>query len=322
MSDIKKDEIKDVISDIGHSIDGIPLPPEIKKSLWKALGQLITGLVDVPVAYLEAKAQEIRAKSSALTLITKRASEAAAEKFEHDDKLIERTVNYFGQKLLREQINREAIVAKAIEELKQDPPKEDSTSNIDADWLEMFARISEQKSNEDIQLFLSKILAGEIRKPGTFSPQSINLLALLSQDIAQLFQKFCDLSFSLKNSKDLTFVIVEPFGSPGSNSMTPFGFSYPNLTKLQDAGLIQHDLTAYRELHPVIFLSGINVGGKSFPAAMPGTKLEPQMKRIKAINFTNAGLEIRSVLHLGRNEQYEEKLLEWMSTSLKITLKN
>lgn len=320
MSEISKSEITETISDLGHYIDGIPLPPAVKKSLWKALGQLITGLVDVPVAYLEAKAQDIRARSTALTLVTKKASEAAAHKFGEDEKLIERTVNHFGQKLLKEQINRETIVAKALEDLKQDPPKEDSPKNIDSDWLDMFARISEQKSNEDIQLFLAKILAGEIRKPGSFSPQSINLLALLSQEIAQLFQRFCDISFSFHNAKDLTFVIVEPFGHPGTNSMTPFGFSYTNLTKLQDAGLIQHDLTAYRELHPVIFSSGVSIGGKTFPASAPGTKLEPQMKRIKAINFTNAGLEIRSVLHLGRNEQYEQKILEWLNSSFDIVL--
>lgn len=42
-------------SDILSYIDHIPLPPEIKKSLWKSVGRLITGLVDVPVAYLDAK---------------------------------------------------------------------------------------------------------------------------------------------------------------------------------------------------------------------------------------------------------------------------
>lgn len=313
MSDNEGLNLPESIGDIGSYIDGIPLPPEIKKSLWKSLGRLITGLVDVPVAYLEAKSQKIRSQADALSLVTRKAGEAAANKFGTDEKLIERTVNYFGQKLLNEQINRETIVSKAIEDLKNDPPSEDSQRDIDDDWLEMFARIAEQKSNEDIQLFLSKILAGEIRKPGSFSPQSINLLSLLNQDIAQLFQRFCDISFSYKNIQDLTCVIAEPFGNPGTNSLTPVGFSYSNLTKLQDAGLIQHDLTAWKEIHQVIFMTGFSIGGKTFPNKPLG-QLDQNQSRIKVINFTNSGLEIRSVLHLGTNQTYETKFNEWLKT--------
>jgi len=50
--------------DFLSAIDGIPLPPAIKKSLYNSIGRLITGLVDLPVAYLEAKVKKIKSKQT------------------------------------------------------------------------------------------------------------------------------------------------------------------------------------------------------------------------------------------------------------------
>ena len=311
MSDQENSFFPEGITDLASYVDGIPLPPAIKKSLLKSIESLITGAIDVPVAYFEAKSQKIRTEANALSLVTKKAGEAAALKFGNDEKLIERTVNHFGQKLLKEQINREIIVAKAINELKDEPPKKDSSNEIDEDWLSMFSRIAEQKSNEDIQLFLSKILAGEIRKPGSFSPQSINILSLLSQYTAQLFQKLCNISFSFNNMREYVCVIVEPFGDPGNNALSPVGFSYSNLAKLQNAGLIHTELNAWKEFSPTLFNFKFGLGG-NFYTTKPIETLDHDLKKIKIINFTEAGLEIRSVLALGANETYENRFFEWL----------
>ncbi|WP_157568266.1 DUF2806 domain-containing protein [Hymenobacter ginkgonis] len=278
---------------------------------------MVAGAVDVPVAYLESKSQQIRTEAQALSFVTKKAAEAAAQKFEADEQLVERTVNHFGQKLFKEQINREKIIAKAVEELKNDPPAQDSESEIDEDWLSMFSRIAEQKSNADVQLFLAKILAGEIRKPGSYSPQTIHILSTLSQNVAQLFQKFCDVSLSESSTK-LAFVITDPFGSAGSNSLAPLGLSYLHLTTLQDAGLIQHDLNAWRDIPAVFYAIPFSIGGKNYQMGIvDGTKdedLYDNPRRVTAINFTEPGKQLRSVLHLGTNGIYEMKMLDWLRT--------
>lgn len=308
------------IGDLAGYVNSIHLPPAVKKSLWKAIGDLVAGAVDVPVAYLESKSQQIRTEAQALSFVTKKAAEAAAQKFEADEQLVERTVSHFGQKLFKEQINREKIAAKAVEELKNDPPTQDSESEIDEDWLSMFSRIAEQKSNADVQLFLAKILAGEIRKPGSYSPQTIHILSTLSQNVAQLFQKFCDVSFSQSSTK-LAFLIADPFGSPGSNALTPIGLAYSQLTTLQDAGLIQHDLSAWRDMPAIFYAIPFAIGGKSYQIGVSaGTKQEDlyeNPKRVTAINFTEPGLQLRSVLHLGTNSIYEAKMLEWLRTQYK-----
>ena len=267
-------------------------------------------------------------------MITKKISEAAAFKAEKDPFLIDRTINHFSSKLLREQTNREEVVRKAIDELKVDPPKSDSDKEIDLDWLEMFSRIAETKSNEEVQLFLAKILAGEIRSPGTFSPKAIQTLSTLDQATAKIFQAFCNISFEIPQLGDsFCAVICDPFGNPGSNALISVGLSYGELAYLQDAGLIQHDLSAWREIPVFLFAMPIKIGDKIFSfkpemmdfiSSLTDEQLQQTagMKKVKvnSINFTAVGRELRKVLHLSNNQLYNEKFKEWLMPKLDIDL--
>ncbi|WP_041758161.1 hypothetical protein [Psychroflexus torquis] len=107
-------EAKDILS----LIDGIPLPPAIKKSLRKSLGRLITVLVDVPVANLQAKVQKVKNEADGLSLVTTEAASAASKEFETYRALGNRSVYFFGAKLLREQINRESVMEQTTKELQ------------------------------------------------------------------------------------------------------------------------------------------------------------------------------------------------------------
>lgn len=307
------------IADLSSYVDGIHLPPAIKKSLWKAIGDLIAGAVDVPVAFLESKAQQIRMEAQGLAFVTKKSAEAAAQKFGGDEQLVERAVSHFGQKLFREQVNREKVTAQMIEELKNEPPVQDSASEIDEDWLSMFSRVAEQKSGQDIQLFLAKILAGEIRKPGSYSAQTIHILSTLSQSTAQLFQSFCDVSYSQIRT-GMTGLLSEPLGNPGENGLAPIGLSYSNLTTLQDAGLIQSDLSAQRHMSPIVFTIPFSVGGRTYqlisttPPSSTPQSFDDNKIRVNCLNFTESGAQLRSVLHLNHSDIYESKMLEWFKT--------
>jgi len=322
MSDHGEHSLPEIIKDVILSVDGIPLPAVVKKSLWKSLARLITGAVDVPVAWLDSKVKLIQANTAARTTLIKKAGDAAAEKFALDPALVNRSIDYFGRTMLKEQSNRETVVQQTVLEIKNDPPKEDAAGEISEDWLTAFGKIAEQKSDKDIQLFLSKILAGEIRRPGTFSLRTINLIAMLDQSTAQLFQQFCDLSLSIPYLLgDFSFVITEPIGSPGENALAPFSLSYNNLSKLHDAGLIQGDFSAHRKFHPIVFAAGFSLGGSTFG----GTPVHPDEYRekfesveIKTLNFTDAGLEIRGVLHLGGNVEYEDQILAWLTKEFEL----
>lgn len=308
-------DLPEVIKDVISTLDGIPLPAEVKKSFWKSISKLLTGAVDVPVAWLESKAEIIRATTEGKKVFIKRAGEVAAEGITADTNLTKRAIDHFANRVLQEQSNREAVVEQVVDELKNDPPSEDSQKSISDDWLTAFARIAEQKSERDIQLFLAKIMAGEIRSPGTFSLRTISLISMLDQATAQLFQRFCDISCSLPPSMD-AFLLTEHVGSAGQNALAKYGLNYVQLMALQDAGLIQSDLNSSVQYNPVVFAMSFSIGGKQFPPVQVQlsdyiTK-HPNMIRMKAVHFTKSGLEIRKVLHLGRNEQFEADFIAWV----------
>lgn len=313
-SQLSSIEAEDILS----YVDGIPLPPAIKKNLWKSLNRLITGLVDVPVAYLEAKVQKIKGEADGLSLVTSEAAKAASKEFGVDKELVNRSVNFFGTQLLREQINREAIMEQTIEDLKTNPPKEDIKEEIDEDWLEMFARIAATKSNKDVQLFLSKILAGEIRNPGSFGPRTIQTLSVLDKHTAEIFLNFCKISFDQPQlGRDMTCLITQPFGKPGTNALREFGLSYSNLTLLQDEGLIQNSLTSYREFNPITFSIPFCLGNEEIHLS-PTNGTPKELTKVNILNFTKVGLELREVMQFEYNSTYNDRLIKWVNVQWKL----
>ena len=224
---------------------GIPIPATIAKNVLQGMGALIAGSFDVGKAWLEGKASDLRAETQARAALTARAVEIAAEKIGEDPELAARATMNLGHRLLRQQKTREKIVREALEDLKHNPPTSDAQGPVDPDWFDLFARHSETKTNVDVEAYFSKVLSGEMRKPGSFAPETIEVLSRLSPGVAKLFQDFCGLTMDLPPSNVLPIVLAQPFGAPGDNSLAPVGFSYSTICRLQDAGLVRPDFTAH-----------------------------------------------------------------------------
>ena len=64
---------------------------------------------------------------------------------------------------------------------------------VNDDWLNSFEEEARQKSTEDMQFLFGRILAGEIRKPGTYSIRTVKILGQLDQNVAILFKRLCSL---------------------------------------------------------------------------------------------------------------------------------
>ncbi len=189
-----EDDTEEQLLDVATEIDGIPLPKEIKKSLWKTLGSLITGAADVPVAYLESKAAEIRSLSAAKQKVDTTTIKLVAKSIEGDQQLIDRAVSCYAGRLIKEQGYREKIAKIAVDELKVNPPKEDSAKSVDEDWLNNVFDITKNISSEELQTIWGKLIAGEIKQPGSYSIRALHTLKTLSQREAMLFERACSLA--------------------------------------------------------------------------------------------------------------------------------
>lgn len=64
---------------------------------------------------------------------------------------------------------------------------------ISDDWLNRFKDVACLKSSEEAQEYFSKLLAGEICNPGSFSPKALTTLADMDQTVALYFKAFCSL---------------------------------------------------------------------------------------------------------------------------------
>jgi hypothetical protein len=300
---------------------GDALPIVVKKSFFAAMSRLITGAVEVPAAWLEGKTQAIRDDTAGRTLIAREAAQAAAARFGSDPALVDRAVSHFGARLLREQSTRESVAAAAAQDLKANPPTEDSQSPISDDWLDMFSRLSETRTDEDVRLYFGKLLAEEIRKPGSFSPATMQALASITPSTALLFQKACALCVTFPAIKGVIkpLIVCEPFGQPGDNKLDQFGLSYMELTLLQSAGLVHTDLNAWRMLPIALFLVGIEVARKPVLILSPDTPapgpeiLErlQQSQRVGIVNLTPVGGELFGIVHAEPNADYVAGLRAW-----------
>src|SRR5205814_1243291 len=96
------------------------------------------------------------------------------------------------------------------------PPK------IEDDWLNVFERFAEDASSERLQQLWAKILAGEIRRPKTFSLQTLRFAAELDELTARVFEKHAH-SVLMGD-----FILDAPRSGP----------EFTELLQLEEAGLI------------------------------------------------------------------------------------
>jgi hypothetical protein len=81
--------------------------------------------------------------------------------------------------------NRAATTKAALEDMDANPTTADAQAEIDDDWLNFFVRISEDKSSEELQQLFGRILSGEIRRPGSFSLRTVQLMSTISKQDAE-----------------------------------------------------------------------------------------------------------------------------------------
>ncbi len=97
------------------------------------------------------------------------------------------------QEETRKQENIESITAKAIPQLSENS----NPQNIENDWLLNFFDKCKVISNEDMQKMWATVLAGEANKPDSFSKRTIDTLAMMSKNDAQLFMQLCKFVWSV-----------------------------------------------------------------------------------------------------------------------------
>ena len=228
------------------------IPAPIRRNVLKALDRLGSALIDIPVGALERRSAEKRSESEARIKITETVNAQIIQQIKVDPEFPQRASNTFAKKILREQYNLEKILGFATDILKK--KKYDDSANqqaeseteksIDDDWFNIFEKEASQKSTEEVQHRFARVLAGEIEKPGSYSPRTLKTLGELDQNIAALFKKLCSVCIVLNNPVDDTLIdirIPSLGGHPGTNVLKKYGLPFSKLNTLNEYGLIISD---------------------------------------------------------------------------------
>lgn len=170
-----------------------------------------------------------------------------------------------------------------------------SDEKIDEDWITRFFDTVENISNESLQMLWAKILAGEIKKPNTYSLRTLELLKNLSFKDAELFSKIGNLSIQ-NQTRTSTFVMSD------KTILEKFGINFSEILSLQDLGLIHpHSLLSFNVKKQANDILIYLFYGKDL--------IKIDLKKNTEINvpsysFTSIGMELLSLIERVRNDLY------------------
>ena len=306
----------ELVSDIGS---GLPVP--IKKNLFKAFSQLCTAAVDVPVAHLEGKAAEKRAETAARIVLINESTRQIASRLNVDEGFVHAAANKFSENVVRGKINLNVISRVALEDLQSDRAvsgNEDFTKTseepvIGDDWLNEFEREASTKSSEDMQLLFARILAGEIRKPASFSIRTIRLVSQLDSSTAAEFARLCSMTTSITSGGRINDarVILLDSGTSRDPFLT-YDLSYETLLQLQEYGLLTSTLETSMDYKYCIAGNeektfGFRYGGKMcFLHSVKGVRFSELL--LGGPTLSSAGKELLKIVDIAPNQKYTDDL--------------
>jgi len=190
--------------------------------------------------------------------------------------------NYLEQ---RRQLNIEEITAIAAENLRSQTNVADE--KVDVDWINRFFSIAGDISTSQMQELWGRILAGEVKQPGSFSLRTLDVIRNLSKVEAELFTKFATLRLYAEGE---CFVYHDE-----TLFKTHYKISTSQLMLLADAGLIQPNTdiilnfkSADQDPDQLLFKQG----KRGILAKGPFNTLN----HIEVLKFTVAGTEIAALI--------------------------
>jgi len=272
----------------------------------KAIGHLMYAAADVPAAYLEGVADSIRSTTESRRHLRLEVARSLADRFETNSELAARAYSQNATKILKEQINVEDVLGIALEQLSTTHGTAEPNGVPEDDWLTAFRNEAAQRSSEEMKLAFGRILAGQIREPGTYSIRTMRALGVMDTQTASLFKVLCNIAFVV-SAVDTR--VITPSGNAGNNALQEFGLSFLKLNVLQENGLIISDYNSWLEYSQLIQVP--------IPMSYAGrrVRLEPlegmgNSTKLHGVALTKMGTELYSVVDLEENNNYTIKLVE------------
>jgi hypothetical protein len=197
--------------------------------------------------------------------IVQKAGEKLLKRVDEDDDFALEVLNIAYSREARRRDNKEGVILAALEILKNETASENESlegpETLSDEFLDRVERYAEDASTDELKQRWGRILAGEIRKPGTFSRKVLRAVDELDAETALLFERVA--AFSLGGClpiclvKKLTFDEQAALASAGMILEPGLGhWRLYNKVKISEKEFWFCDLGEYAVAFPVV-LDGV-----------------------------------------------------------------
>ena len=246
---------------IDKILSGKTIPELFKLNTIKAIDRLCASVIDIPAVYLEGVVKQKRAEIEGRVKLTQESTKQIAQQIKIPEEYVKNAGKKFAHRVVREQMNLDTIAENAVKELEEENnTKTNRTGNdksspqqkiINDDWLNNFEKEARYKSTKEMQQLFGRILAGEIKQPGSYSIKAVKALSELDPAVAKLFKQLCSCA-SFISLPGFSHVIVDARvislgGNAGSNALKKFGLGFSELNLLNEYGLIISDFNSWHD---------------------------------------------------------------------------
>lgn len=195
---------------------------------------------------------------------------------------------------IRQEVNLEKVLDIAAKDLEFDNTEIAEDNNVDDDWIVRLFNIVKDVSNEDMQLLWGKILAGEIKQPGSFSLRTLETLRNISTEEAKIFQKI--LPYGINISSETVIICSD------SEIMDTTGVTFDDLLTLEEAGLLKAMSLSTKFLRKAS--AAITMYTRDYLIVRrPINNYEGEF-RISNYQFSKSGIELHNLINATSNFDY------------------
>lgn len=166
-----------------------------KSRILAAVDWLGGNLVLAIGARLDRRIQHDRVVDEADRKFVARLGELRLEHLDGDPNFAAEAIAQHLKTIVRRQENKAAVVTLALEDLRSDPPSEEQNHSgpetLTDEFMGRIERYAEDATDHDVRERWAKVLASEVRQPGTFSARVLRVIDEIDPATAILFDTIC-----------------------------------------------------------------------------------------------------------------------------------
>jgi len=185
----------DVETSVSAELTESGIKASAKSRTIAAIDRLLGSFAEWASARVESSTNRHRSISGAENRLLEILGKQAAEQLRNNSDIGARATAQQLRKAIQLHERKERVIEAALDDLKRQPPAAAEASagqaELDDAFIERLDHYSQFATTADLQERWGRVLASEIRKPGTFSQKVLRLIDELDADVAKRFEDVC-----------------------------------------------------------------------------------------------------------------------------------